>query len=134
MINIPNPTTIKVDMSEPSSNSLEVALEPIVHTRITLTQFMNEFNSYMTWICSQSPTTILVVGVATGYLNGSIIALMIPRTMSYLLGVMCGLVAVLSGYVVYTIDVPKERFNQLRSLTVTCFIMSVALFIKYFMA
>jgi len=117
-------------MSDSVSNPLEVALEPIVRTRLTLPQFMNEFNSYMTWICSQSPTTILLIGVITGYLNGSVIALMIPRTISYLLGLMSGIVAILSGYVMYTIDIPKEYLTQLRSLTVSCLLISTALFLK----
>jgi hypothetical protein len=115
--------------SEPVSTVLETPSEPAV-PRITLTQFMNEFDSYMTWVCSQTPTTILVVGVLVGYLNGSLIALMIPRTVSYLLGLMSGIVSLASGYVVYSIDVPKERFNQLRSLTVTCMLLSVLLFLK----
>ena len=38
--------------------------------------------------------------------------------------------ALSSGYVIYSIDVPKERFNQLRSLTVTCMILSILLFLK----
>ena len=137
LINIPNFIITKVVMSdfEPSvasdsMPSVASALEPIIVPRITLTQFMNEFNSYMTWVCSQTPTTILVVGIITGYLNGSLIALMIPRTVSYLLGLMSGIVALSSGYVIYSIDVPKERFNQLRSLTVTCMIISILLFLK----
>ena len=134
--NIPNFILTKVVMSdsEPVSAvpepSVANALEPIVLKRITLTQFMNEFDSYMTWVCSQTPTTILMVGVLTGYLHGSLIALVIPRTVSYLLGLMSGIVALASGYVVYSIDVPKERFNQLRSLTVTCMLLSVLLFLK----
>jgi len=130
LINNPNSITTKVIMSDSVSNPLEVALEPIVRTRLTLPQFMNECNSYMTWICSQSPTTILLIGVVTGYLNGSVIALMIPRTISYLLGLMSGIVAVLSGYVMYTIDIPKEFLNQLRSVTVSCLLISIALFLK----
>ena len=113
--------------------SLEYTSEPVsVHasSRITLTQFMNECNSYMTWISSQSPSVILLIGLLTGYLNGSLIALLIPKTVSYLLGLISGIVALSSGYVFYSIVLPIERFNQLRSLTITCVLLSVLLFLK----
>jgi hypothetical protein len=43
---------------------------------------------------------------------------------------MSGIVAILSGYVMYTIDIPKEYLTQLRSLTVSCLLISTALFLK----
>jgi len=132
LINILNSIITKVVMTD-LEPSLEYTSEPVsvrASSRITLTQFMNEFNSYMIWICSQTPTTILAVGILTGYLHGSLIALMIPRTVSYLLGLISGIVALSSGYVFYSIDLPIERFNQLRSVTITCTLLSILLFIK----
>ena len=115
---------------EPSLEYTSELVSVRASSRITLTQFMNEFNSYMTWISSQSPSVILIIGLVTGYLNGSLIALMIPKTISYLLGVTSFILGLSSGYVFYSIDLPIERFNQLRSVTITCVLLSVLLFIK----
>jgi hypothetical protein len=132
LINVLNSIITKVVMTdlEPSLEYTSELVSVRASSRITLTQFMNEFNSYMTWISSQSPSVILIIGLVTGYLNGSLIALMIPKTISYLLGVTSFILGLSSGYVFYSIDLPIERFNQLRSVTITCVLLSVLLFIK----